>query len=45
MRLEIMEKYVSPQVEKLVFVPEGILCFSVQSIQHEAFTEGDEFTI
>ena len=37
--------YVCPQTNVVLLQHEGVLCFSVQGIAHESFTEGDEFTI
>ena len=37
--------YASPEMKIVLFQPEGVLCSSVQGIEHEDFTPGEEFDL
>lgn len=37
--------YVAPETKVIDLLAEGVLCSSVNGIEHEGFTFGDEYTI
>ena len=43
--LQEVARYTSPEMKIVLFQPEGVLCSSVQGIEHEDFESGGEFEL
>ena len=44
-RESVQGEYVTPETKVIDLQSEGVLCSSVNGVEHEGFTFGDEYTI